>query len=94
MAEWAYEDKLRAVAMRDAGVHIVLIAERFGRTPRAMKGVLDKIQNEGLKPPPGTTVRRCLGCNEPFASEGKHNRLCRWCNDSANHRYAPIAYAV
>ena len=24
-------------------------------------------------------VRRCLGCNEPFASMGPHNRMCRRC---------------
>ena len=24
-------------------------------------------------------VRLCLGCNEPFASMGPHNRMCRRC---------------
>ena len=24
-------------------------------------------------------VRRCLGCNEPFASLGAHNRMCQRC---------------
>ena len=24
-------------------------------------------------------VRLCLGCNEPFASMGPHNRICRRC---------------
>lgn len=36
----------------------------------------------GMGPPPGTTTKQCLRCDEDFASEGVHNRLCPRCADS------------
>lgn len=34
--------------------------------------------------PAAVDMRDCLTCGRPFASEGKHNRLCPACRDAAS----------
>lgn len=35
------------------------------------------------------TKRKCLGCQQPFDSEGIHNRMCRACATSGYSPYEP-----
>lgn len=38
--------------------------------------------------PPARKRRKCLMCNQPFDSEGAHNRICRRCKSSQAWRGA------
>ena len=46
--------------------------------------IIEYREEHGIEPPPGTTKRRCLRCDDEFDSEGTHNRLCPTCAEYAS----------
>ena len=73
----------------DRTVSIAEIARAMGISEGAKRRsakVLDlpTRRTDGDKPVAATTVRACLRCRQDFPSEGKRNRLCKWCRRVAS----------
>ena len=73
-----------------AGLSVKRLANEMGR---GVESCYRKAGELGIRPrrrtkremrlPEGTTLRRCLGCGEPFPSEWKGNRMCLGCRKAA-----------
>lgn len=53
-------------------------------TQRCRKGLKKNHWMHGGGVRKDVTVRPCITCRQPFGSEGKHNRMCPDCRESAN----------
>lgn len=43
--------------------------------------MMDRVE---ITPEVTTQTRPCMTCQKPFESEGKHNRMCKYCRAHAN----------
>ena len=87
---WTAAELNQLRATISAGLSVKRLANEMGR---GVESCYRKAGELGIRPrrrtkremrlPEGTTLRRCLGCGEPFPSEWKGNRMCLGCRKAA-----------
>jgi hypothetical protein len=84
---WTIDDSQTVEIMALEGHSPSIIGEAVGRTSSAVLAHIKKLGLRKDRRGQITIARRrpCMCCRQSFASEGKHNRLCRECTKKGDH---------
>lgn len=89
---WTNADRDTLIRLYQAGFEDQRIAEMMGRSVIAIRVSRSRLKLSKVKTAAGQTRRPCMCCQQPFMSEGKHNRLCDPCKDVAADDYGVDHY--
>lgn len=79
---WPKADTERLIELHRKGYGVCAIAAIMGKPRRTVRAKVAVLKRQAAKQ---YTTRNCLGCQRPFQSEGKHNRICGNCHRYSEH---------